>query len=107
MNLENYTDRVRGFVQSAQTYALGESHQQFSPEHILKVLIDDNEGLTASLIDRAGGDARAARLGVEATLKAMPQVEGGNGQLYLAPPLAKVFKTAEDIAKKADRKSVV
>jgi len=101
MNLENYTDRVRGFVQSAQTYALGESHQQFSPEHILKVLIDDNEGLAASLIDRAGGDAKAAGLGIEAALKAMPKVEGGNGQLYLAPPLAKVFKTAEDIAKKA------
>lgn len=101
MNLENYTDRVRGFVQSAQTYALGENHQQFSPEHILKVVIDDSEGLAASLIDRAGGDAKAARLGVETSLKAMPKVEGGNGQLYLAQPLAKVFKTAEDIAKKA------
>ncbi|MEO1747944.1 MAG: Clp protease N-terminal domain-containing protein, partial [Pseudomonadota bacterium] len=101
MNLENYTDRVRGFVQSAQTYALGESHQQFSPEHILKVLIDDNEGLAATLIERAGGDAKAARLGVEAALKAMPRVEGGNEQLYLAQPLAKIFKTAEDIAKKA------
>ncbi|MEO0543559.1 MAG: ATP-dependent chaperone ClpB [Pseudomonadota bacterium] len=101
MNLDNYTDRVRGFVQSAQTYALGENHQQFSPEHILKVLIDDSEGLAASLIERAGGDAKAARLGNETALKAMPKVEGGNGQLYLAPALAKVFKTAEEIAKKA------
>ncbi|MEM1377355.1 MAG: ATP-dependent chaperone ClpB [Pseudomonadota bacterium] len=101
MNLEKYTDRVRGFIQSAQTYALGESHQQFTPEHILKVLIDDSEGLAASLIERAGGDAKAARLANEAALKAMPKVEGGNGQLYLAQPLAKVFSTAEDIAKKA------
>ncbi|MEN0000254.1 MAG: ATP-dependent chaperone ClpB [Pseudomonadota bacterium] len=101
MNLDKYTDRVRGFIQSAQTYALGESHQQFAPEHILKVLIDDAEGLAASLIERAGGDAKAARLGVAAALKAMPKVEGGNGQLYLAAPLAKVFNTAEEIAKKA------
>ncbi|MEM0898737.1 MAG: ATP-dependent chaperone ClpB [Pseudomonadota bacterium] len=101
MNMEKYTERVRGFLQSAQTYALGQSHQQFTPEHILKVLIDDSEGLAASIIDRAGGDAKAARLGVEAALKAMPKVEGGNGQLYLAQPLAKVMNTAEEVAKKA------
>ncbi len=101
MNLEKYSERVRGFIQSAQTYALSQNHQQFTPEHMLKVLIDDEEGLASSLIERAGGNARDVRLGVEAALKAMPKVEGANGQLYLAQPLAKVFATAEDMAKKA------
>jgi len=101
MNLENYSERVRGFIQSAQTLALGSSHQQFAPEHVLKVLVDDPEGMAASLIERAGGNARDVRLGIENALDAMPKVEGGNGQLYLAQPLAKVFTTAEQIAKKA------
>jgi ATP-dependent Clp protease ATP-binding subunit ClpB len=101
MNLEKYSERVRGFIQSAQTYALSNNHQQFTPEHILKVLMDDDEGLASSLIERAGGNARDVRLGVEAAIKAMPKVEGAGGQLYLAQPLAKVFSTAEDLAKKA------
>ncbi|TGQ09627.1 MULTISPECIES: ATP-dependent chaperone ClpB [unclassified Mesorhizobium] len=101
MNLEKYSERVRGFIQSAQTMALSRNHQQFTPEHMLKVLVDDDEGLAASLIERAGGNARDVKLGVEAALEAMPKVEGGNGQLYLAQPLAKVFSTAEDLAKKA------
>jgi len=101
MNIEKYTERVRGFIQSAQTYALSQGHQQFTPEHMLKVLIDDDEGLAASLVERAGGRVRDVKLGVEAALKAMPKVEGGNSQLYLAQPLAKVFATAEEAAKKA------
>jgi ATP-dependent Clp protease ATP-binding subunit ClpB len=101
MNIEKYSERVRGFIQSAQTYALAQNHQQFTPEHLLKVLIDDEEGLAASLIERAGGRATDVRLGVETALNALPKVEGGNGQLYLAQPLAKVFSTAEEIAKKA------
>jgi len=101
MNLEKYSERVRGFIQSAQTLALSRNHQQFTPEHILKVLVDDDEGLAASLIERAGGNVRDVKLGVEAALEAMPKVEGGNGQLYLAQPLAKVFSTAEELAKKA------
>lgn len=101
MNIEKYSERVRGFIQSAQTMALSRSHQQFTPEHILKVLIDDEEGLAASLIESAGGRPRDARLGVDAALEAMPKVEGGNGQLYLAQPLAKVFSTAEELARKA------
>ncbi|TIU62702.1 MAG: ATP-dependent chaperone ClpB, partial [Mesorhizobium sp.] len=101
MNLEKYSERVRGFIQSAQTMALSRNHQQFTPEHMLKVLVDDDEGLAASLIERAGGNARDIKLGVEAALEAMPKVEGGNGQLYLAQPLAKVFSTAEELAKKA------
>ncbi|RUM97781.1 ATP-dependent chaperone ClpB [Pseudaminobacter arsenicus] len=101
MNLEKYSERVRGFIQSAQTMALSRNHQQFTPEHILKVLVDDDEGLAASLIERAGGRPGDVKLGVEAALEAMPRVEGGNGQLYLAQPLAKVFSTAEELAKKA------
>ncbi|TIW20640.1 MAG: ATP-dependent chaperone ClpB [Mesorhizobium sp.] len=101
MNLEKYSERVRGFIQSAQTMALSRNHQQFTPEHMLKVLVDDDEGLAASLIERAGGSIRDVKLGVEAALEAMPKVEGGNGQLYLAQPLAKVFSTAEELAKKA------
>ncbi len=101
MDIEKYSERVRGFIQSAQTGALSRNHQQFTPEHLLKVLIDDQEGLAASLISRAGGDVNAARLGVEAALNALPKVEGGNGQLYLSQPIAKVFATAEEMAKKA------
>lgn len=101
MNIEKYSERVRGFIQSAQTYALSQNHQQFLPEHLLKVLVDDEEGLAGSLIDRAGGDQRAVRLGVEQALGAIPKVSGGNGQLYLSQPFAKVMATAEEMAKKA------
>ena len=71
MNLEKYSERVRGFIESAQTMALSRNHQQFTPEHILKVLVDDDEGLAASLIERAGGSVREVKLGVEAALEAM------------------------------------
>ncbi|MCR4282603.1 MAG: ATP-dependent chaperone ClpB [Bauldia sp.] len=101
MNFEQYTERARGFVQSAQTGALAAGHQQFTPEHILKVLLDDNEGLAAGLIERAGGNAREALAATERALAVLPKVSGGSGQLYLAPATAKVFDTAEKIAKKA------
>ena len=101
MNMEKYSERVRGFLQSAQTYALSEGHQQFTPEHVLKVLLDDPEGMAASLIERAGGRPDDARMGVDAALAKLPKVSGGNGQIYLAQPLAKVFSTAEEAAKKA------
>ena len=55
MDFQKYTDRAQGFVQSAQSLALREGHQQFTPEHLLKVLLDDPEGLASGLIDRAGG----------------------------------------------------
>jgi ATP-dependent Clp protease ATP-binding subunit ClpB len=101
MNIEKYSERVRGFIQSAQTYALSQNHQQFLPEHLLKVLVDDDEGLANSLISRAGGDAGAVRLAVELALKGLPKVSGGGDQLYMSQPLAKIFATSEDIAKKA------
>src|SRR4051794_8644796 len=95
MNLEKYTDRARGFVQSAQSLALREGHQQFAPEHLLKVLLDDPEGLAAGLIDRSGGRSREALSAVEAALAKRPKVEGGGaGQLYLDPALARGVGTA-------------
>jgi ATP-dependent Clp protease ATP-binding subunit ClpB len=101
MNVEKYTERVRGFLQSAQGLVLREGHQQFLPEHILKVLLDDPEGLAAGLIDRAGGRSREALSEVEAALKKVPKVEGGSGQIYLAPATARAFQAAEDLAEKA------
>ena len=102
MNLEKYTERARGFVQSAQSLALREGHQQFTPEHLLKVLLDDEEGLCAGLIDRAGGNSREALRQVEVALAKLPKVQGsGAGQLYLAPTTARIFDNAEKIAQKA------
>src|SRR6476646_5186673 len=102
MNIEKYTDRARGFIQSAQSLALREGHQQFTPEHVLKVLLDDPEGLAAGLIDRSGGNSRQALSGVEAALGKMPKVSGsGSGQVYLAASTARLFDNAEKIAEKA------
>jgi ATP-dependent Clp protease ATP-binding subunit ClpB len=102
MNFDKYTDRARGFVQSAQSLALREGHQQFAPEHLLKVLLDDPEGLCAGLIDRAGGNSRQALQAVEAALAKIPKVSGaGAGQVYLAQPLARVFDAAEKAGEKA------
>ena len=95
MNLEKYTDRARGFVQSAQSLALREGHQQFAPEHLLKVLIDDEEGMAARLISAAGGRDAQVRGGVEAALKKLPKVQGGSGQVYLAQETAKLLDNAE------------
>ncbi|MGD1016697.1 MAG: ATP-dependent chaperone ClpB [Roseiarcus sp.] len=101
MNLEKYTERARGFVQSAQSLALRENHQRFTPEHVLKVLLDDEEGLAAGLIDRAGGNSRDALAQVELALSKLPKVEGaGAGQLYLDPATARIFDSAERIAEK-------
>ena len=102
MNFEKFTERARGFVQSAQALALREGHQQFTPEHVLKVLLDDNEGLASGLIDRAGGRSRDALQATEVALAKLPKVAGGGaGQLYLAPGTARLFDQAEKIAQKA------
>ncbi len=102
MNIDKYTERARGFIQSAQSLATREGHQQFTPEHILKVLLDDEEGLAGGLIDRAGGRSREALLKTEAALAKLPKVAGaGAGQLYLAPATARLFDSAEKIAQKA------
>ena len=101
MNLEKYTERARGFLQSAQTAALSADHQQFTPEHVLKVLLDDEQGLCAGLIDRAGGRSHEALAATRVALDKLPKVSGGAGQLYMAPATARIFETAEKIADKA------
>src|SRR4029078_4702689 len=102
MNFEKYTDRARGFIQSAQSLALREGHQQFAPEHLLKVLLDDPEGLAAGLIDRSGGQSRQALQAVDAVLARRPKVSGGGaGQVYLDPALARVFDAGEKAGEKA------
>ncbi|HZT49318.1 MAG TPA: ATP-dependent chaperone ClpB [Hyphomicrobiaceae bacterium] len=107
MDFEKYTDRAKGFVQSAQSLALREGHQQFGPDHLLKVLLDDPEGMAAGLIQRAGGQPREALAAVERLLAKRPKVSGGGaGQIYLAPELARVFDTAQKVAEKAGDKFV-
>ncbi len=69
MNIEKYTERARGFIQSAQSGALSAGHQQFSPIHLLKVLLDDDQGMASGLVDRAGGNSKALRASVEAGWK--------------------------------------
>jgi ATP-dependent Clp protease ATP-binding subunit ClpB len=102
MNFDKYTERARGFVQSAQSLAVREGHQQFTPEHVLKVLLDDEEGLAAGLIDKAGGNSRLALQQTEMALSKLPKISGGGaGQLYLAPTTARIFDQAEKIAQKA------
>ncbi len=101
MDIEKFTERSRGFIQSAQNLALREGNQQFAPEHLLKVLIDDEEGLAARLIAVAGGKPAAVRSGVEAALKKLPKVQGGSGQVYLAQETARLLDSAEQAAKKA------
>jgi ATP-dependent Clp protease ATP-binding subunit ClpB len=102
MNFENYTERARGFVQVSQDLARRLGHQQLAPEHVLKALLDDEEGLCANLIGAAGGNARQAEQATDLALEKMPKVEGaGAGQVYLARESATLFDSAGEIAKKA------
>jgi ATP-dependent Clp protease ATP-binding subunit ClpB len=102
MNFENFTERARGFVQVAQDLAQRGSHQQLVPEHLLKALLDDDEGLCANLIRAAGGDPRRAEQATDLALDKLPKVEGaGAGGLYLAPETGKILGSAQEIAKKA------
>jgi ATP-dependent Clp protease ATP-binding subunit ClpB len=102
VELDRYTDRAKGFLQSAQELALRSGHQRLTPEHLLKVLLEDREGLCASLIGAAGGDPKRALAGVEAELAKLPKVEGaGAGQVYMSPEIARLFEQAEQLAVKA------
>jgi len=107
MNIEKYTDRAKGFIQAAQNLALREGHQQLTPEHLLKVLLDDTEGMASGLIDKSGGDAKAALTAIERALQRRPKVSGGGAsQVYLSQELARVLDQAEKIADKAGDKFV-
>src|SRR6266404_3368453 len=102
MEFDKYTERSKGFVQSAQGLALRSGHQRLTPEHLLKILLDDKEGLCANLIRAAGGDPQIVANMVETELGKQPRVEGsGVGQIYLTPEIARVFEQAETIAEKA------
>ncbi|MEE4208212.1 MAG: ATP-dependent chaperone ClpB [Parvularcula sp.] len=100
MQFENFTDRARGLVQAAQTIAVRESHQQITPHHLLKALLDDSEGLASNLIRKAGGEPSLALDLADQALVKLPKVEGANAQTYLSQSLAKVLTRAEDISKK-------
>ncbi|WP_339779573.1 ATP-dependent chaperone ClpB [uncultured Thalassospira sp.] len=101
MEFENFTDRSKGFLQSAQSLALRENHQQFVPIHLLKVLLDDEEGLAANLIKVQGGDAKLALQRTEQELAKLPKVSGANNQVYLSSEFARLIDEAQKIAKKA------
>ena len=101
MDLSKFTERSRGFVQAAQTIATRESHQRLLPDHLLKALLDDDQGLAANLIARAGGDTGRVMAHLEQLLAKQPQVTGDAGQIYLDQATAKVLAEAEALAKKA------
>ncbi|MCC6306550.1 MAG: ATP-dependent chaperone ClpB [Rhodobacteraceae bacterium] len=101
MNLEKFTERSRGFLQAAQTIAGRDGHQRLAPEHLLKALMDDDQGLAANLIRRAGGEPQRVTEALEAALRRLPKVQGGDGQVYLDQATGRVLDEAEKLAKKA------
>ncbi len=101
MDLTKFTERSRGFVQAAQTIAMREGHQRLVPEHLLKALLDDAEGMAANLITRSGGDAAAVRTAIDLAVAKQPKVSGDAGQTYLDTLTVKVLSEAEALAKKA------
>jgi ATP-dependent Clp protease ATP-binding subunit ClpB len=101
MDLSKFTERSRGFIQAAQTIAQREDHQRLSPEHILKALLDDDQGLASNLITRAGGDAKAVTEANDLAVSKIAKVSGDTGQVYLDGQTAKVLSEAETLAKKA------
>ncbi len=101
MNMDKFTERSRGFLQSAQTIALREENQRVLPEHLLKALMDDDQGLSANLIRKAGGEPQRVAEAVTTLVNRLPKVKGGDGQVYVDPSLARVLDEAETLAKKA------
>jgi ATP-dependent Clp protease ATP-binding subunit ClpA len=105
MNIEKYTERARGFIQSAQSLAVRDGHQRFSPLHMLQVVLDDSEGLAGGLMDRTGGNSRAILKATEDALSKLPKVSGsGAAQIYLVPELTRAFDASEKAAEKAGRR---
>ena len=102
MDIEKFTERARGFIQAAQTIAIREFHHQLTPEHLLKALLDDDEGAAAGLIRAAGGDDRAARTALEADLAKLPKVSGGGAsQPQATPGFVRVLDSAQQAAEKS------
>ena len=100
MNLEKFTERSRGFIQAAQTIAMRESHQRLAPEHLLKAVMDDDQGLAANLIRRAGGEPARVVEALALAMGKLPKVTG-DAQPFMDPGLVKVLDEAEKVAKKA------
>ncbi|HEV7383298.1 MAG TPA: Clp protease N-terminal domain-containing protein, partial [Phenylobacterium sp.] len=101
MNIDVYSDRAKQAIQSAQSLALARGHQQLAPEHLLKVLLEEKDGLSRALIQSAGGRPDEADKAIDIALGKIPKVEGGSGQLYMKPETARVFADAEAGAKQA------
>ena len=101
MNIDLYSDRAKQAIQSAQSLALARRHQQLGPDHLLKVLLEEKDGLARTLIEASGGRPDGADQALEALLAKTPKVEGGNGQLFMKPDMARVFAAAEADAKAA------
>ena len=102
MSFENYTDRAKGFIQAAQTIAMREGHPQFTPDHVLKALLDDSEGMAAGLIRAAGGDPRVAKYEIDALINKLPRVSGQSAaQPQATRDLMRLFDTASSLAKAA------
>jgi ATP-dependent Clp protease ATP-binding subunit ClpB len=103
MNLEKFTDRAKGFLQSAQTVAIRMNHQRISPEHLLKALLEDKEGMAAGLIQRAGGNAKLAVDEIDKALAKVPAVSGSGAQATpgLDNDAVRVLDQAEQVAEKA------
>jgi ATP-dependent Clp protease ATP-binding subunit ClpB len=101
MDFEKFTERTRGFIESAQGLALRSNHQQLTPEHLLKVLLDDEEGMASNLIKASAGRPEEVRQQIEIALAKLPKVQGGSGQVYLAPETARAFDQAQELGKKA------
>ena len=101
MDLTKFTERARGFVQSAQSIAVREDHQRLEPLHLLKALVDDREGFAANLITRSGGDAAQLTALIEQKVSKLPKVAGGSHQMILDTSTAKVLSEAEKLAEKA------
>ena len=101
MDLNKFTERARGFVQAAQTIALREGHQRLEPTHILKALMDDDQGLASNLITRAGGAPNRVVEALDVAMGKIPKVSGDASQIYMDGQTAKVLDEAQKIATKA------
>ncbi|WBU52967.1 ATP-dependent chaperone ClpB [Paracoccus sp. SCSIO 75233] len=101
MDMEKFTERSRGFMQAAQTIAIREENQRVMPEHLLKALMDDDQGFASNLITKSGGDAKSVRQAVDAAVAKLPKVSGGDGQVYVDPSMVRVLDEAQKLADKA------
>ena len=98
MNLERFTDRARSLLEAANAAGLAAGHQQITPDHVLKALLEDRDQLAVNLIRAAGGRPDLVSASVDASLSKLPKVSGGNGQMYASPEFARLLQTAQSDA---------